>query len=186
MVGICQCQLHIATFFPWLWGGAPGSYPVNDCCRDNTSVQRSSRLGNDTVDVAIADVDDRWATARGVGTEGDLCCASSLSLSLFLTTPSFANSWGIDRSDAWWNPNESGWGVMMSQQQNSIFIATFLYGPDGKATWFTGLLAYNGSTYEGDLTASTGPSHLGMILPRFDVQQTHAACRCFSNAAGDR
>ncbi|MGI8894662.1 MAG: hypothetical protein ACR2HE_03245 [Casimicrobiaceae bacterium] len=98
-------------------------------------------------------------------------------LALAATTPASANSWGNDRSDAWWNPNESGWGVMMSQQQDSIFVAMFLYGADGKATWFTGLLDYNGSNYEGQLSASTGPSHLGSFNPNAVSRRTVGTAR---------
>ena len=37
------------------------------------------------------------------------------------------------------------------------------------------------------MEARTLPWNKGKLtLPRFDVQQTHAACKCFSNAAGDR
>ncbi len=49
---------------------------------------------------------------------------------------------------------------MMVQHQDAIFIATFLYGPDGKDTGFNGLLIYNRSSYEGQLVESGGPSHL--------------------------
>ena len=76
-----------------------------------------------------------------------------------------ANSWGNDRSDLWWNPAESGWGVMMVQHQDSIFIATFLYGADGKGTWFNGLLVYDGFDYVGQLIQTEGPSHLGPFNP---------------------
>ena len=83
------------------------------------------------------------------------------------SSPAMANSWGVDRSDGWWNANESGWGVMLAQQQDGIFIAMFVYAPNGQPTWFTGLLAYdyNDFYYGGTLFESTGPSHLGPFNP---------------------
>jgi hypothetical protein len=88
-------------------------------------------------------------------------------LAMWVLAPNYclANSWGLDRSDAWWNPNESGWGVMMSQQQESIFVAMFLYGTNSQPHWYTGLLAYTGAVYRGDIAESTGPSHLGAFNP---------------------
>ena len=78
-----------------------------------------------------------------------------------IACPVAANSWGNDRSDAWVTPGESGWGAMLSQQQDTIFMALFLYGADRKPTWFSSTLVYNGSTYDGQLYETNGPSHLG-------------------------
>ncbi|HVE50175.1 MAG TPA: hypothetical protein VNG69_11220 [Casimicrobiaceae bacterium] len=92
-----------------------------------------------------------------------------------------ANSWGLDRSDIWWNPNESGWGVMMVQQQESIFIAMFLYGADTKPHWYTGLLSYNGSIYQGDIGESTGPNHTGAFNPNTVARRTVGTARLTPN-----
>lgn len=76
-----------------------------------------------------------------------------------------ANSWGNDRSDTWWNPSESGWGVLMTQQQDIIFLSFYIYGQDRKPTWLGGALKYDGSGYQGDLIESNGPNHLGPFDP---------------------
>lgn len=37
--------------------------------------------------------------------------------------------------DLWWNPNESGWGINISQQGDVMFATWFIYGPNGQPTW---------------------------------------------------
>lgn len=41
-----------------------------------------------------------------------------------------------DVTDLWWNPSESGWGVNLMQQSNKVFATFFLYGADGRASWY--------------------------------------------------
>jgi hypothetical protein len=43
---------------------------------------------------------------------------------------------GTDYTDLWWNPQESGWGMNVVQQGETAFITLFVYGPDGKPTWY--------------------------------------------------
>lgn len=43
---------------------------------------------------------------------------------------------GTDYTDLWWNPQESGWGVNVVQQGETAFITLFVYGPDGRPTWY--------------------------------------------------
>jgi YVTN family beta-propeller protein len=42
-----------------------------------------------------------------------------------------------DYSDLWWNPNESGWGVALTQQYNTIFATWYAYDDKGKAIFYT-------------------------------------------------
>lgn len=62
-------------------------------------------------------------------------------------------------SDLWWNPNESGWGVNIIQQSDILFLTLFVYGTDGRPTWYVGpaTAATSGSTFSGPLFATTGP-----------------------------
>ena len=69
------------------------------------------------------------------------------------TLPAFAT----DYSDMWYLPAESGWGVNLTQNENVIFITFFLYGTDGKPTWYVAI-AYedaNGN-FSGTLYSTTG------------------------------
>ncbi|CAN5165613.1 hypothetical protein BH11PSE11_BH11PSE11_18100 [soil metagenome] len=41
-----------------------------------------------------------------------------------------------DYSDLWWNPNESGWGVTLSQQYGVMFAAIFSFDAIGNPVWY--------------------------------------------------
>lgn len=42
----------------------------------------------------------------------------------------------VDYTDLWWNPNESGWGVSLTQQYGMIFAAWYTYDATGKTIWY--------------------------------------------------
>ncbi len=42
----------------------------------------------------------------------------------------------VDYTDLWWNPNESGWGVSLTQQFGMIFAAWYTYDATGKPVWY--------------------------------------------------
>lgn len=46
------------------------------------------------------------------------------------------NTWGTDMSDLWWNPDESGWGINIAHQRDTIFATIFVYGADNRARWY--------------------------------------------------
>ena len=61
--------------------------------------------------------------------------------------------------DLWWNPNESGWGMNVTQQGSIAFATLFDYDSTGHATWWvmsdgeqTGA-----GTFTGQLYSTTGP-----------------------------
>lgn len=66
-------------------------------------------------------------------------------------------------SDQWWIPAESGWGASVLQQADVLFIDLFVYGNDGKATWFTAAATFQASSpaghvvFTGDLYLTNGP-----------------------------
>jgi hypothetical protein len=69
-----------------------------------------------------------------------------------------------DASDLWWDPDESGWGVNMVMQYDTIFATFFIYGPDGKARWYSasdmkssGAPADVPQHFSGRLYETTGP-----------------------------
>ena len=68
------------------------------------------------------------------------------------TTPSV-----VDYTDLWWNPNESGWGIALSQQYSMIFAAWYTYDATGKAIWYVASSCpVVGSGCTGDLYQVTG------------------------------
>jgi len=67
-------------------------------------------------------------------------------------------------SDLWWNPQESGWGMNIVQQGYTAFATLFVYGPDGKPTWYVAsnlqVFAEDASgnpAFRGALYKTTGP-----------------------------
>jgi hypothetical protein len=75
-------------------------------------------------------------------------------------------------TDLWWNPQESGWGLNLVQQLDSAFLTMFVYGADGKPTWYSAsdlrivVIASNGlPIFGGSLYRTTGPFHAGPFDP---------------------
>lgn len=62
--------------------------------------------------------------------------------------------------DLWWNPNESGWGINISQQGDVMFATWFIYGAGNQATWIFLSRAVRsgatGNTFSGDIFQATG------------------------------
>ena len=50
-----------------------------------------------------------------------------------ITLPSIAHA--NNYQDLWWNPDESGWGINISQQGDVMFATWFIYGPNSQPTW---------------------------------------------------
>lgn len=60
-------------------------------------------------------------------------------------------------TDVYFVPTESGWGVFVVQTNTFQFLAFFIYGPDGKPTWYTADLNADGAgNFTGGLYATTG------------------------------
>jgi lysyl endopeptidase len=63
-------------------------------------------------------------------------------------------------TDLWWNASESGWGLNVNHQGNTIFATLFTYDTHGAPLWLAmsnGVRQADGS-YEGALYRSTGPA----------------------------
>lgn len=85
--------------------------------------------------------------------------AAVAALVLGLCRPAAATTYSTDYSDLWWNPNESGWGINVIQQYDTIFATLFVYGTDNSPRWYvassltptgapTGITAFTGSLYQ--------------------------------------
>ena len=62
-----------------------------------------------------------------------------------------------DYTDIWYDPPESGWGVNVVQSDNFLFMTFFLYGQDGKPTWYVGQVTQDASgNFNGALYSFTG------------------------------
>jgi len=62
----------------------------------------------------------------------------------------------------WWNPVEPGTGFLIEIQDNFLFLAGYLYAPDGRPMWYTAQGTMNGNArYVGVLTSFSGGQCLG-------------------------
>ena len=72
------------------------------------------------------------------------------------TTSSRASSTNVQ--DLWWNPAESGWGINVTHQGNTLFATLFTYDAAGRGLWLVmsaGQRQGDGS-YSGDLYRTAG------------------------------
>src|ERR1700730_5456948 len=67
----------------------------------------------------------------------------------------------VDYTDIWYIPAEAGWGVNVVQSNTFLFITFFIYGADGKPTWFTGQVTQDSSrNFNGTLYSTTGTYYI--------------------------
>jgi alpha-tubulin suppressor-like RCC1 family protein len=79
---------------------------------------------------------------------------------------------GVDYTDLWWNPNESGWGIAVSQQANVMFLTWFVYDAGGEPVWYVAsACAVSGNGCSGPLYRTTGPA----FGPSFDPTSVHVS-----------
>lgn len=75
-----------------------------------------------------------------------------------LCLPASATSFGTNYTDIWFNPSESGWGVNLIQQHDTIFATLFVYGTAGQPHWFVASdLRGSQNSFSGTLYQTTGP-----------------------------
>lgn len=75
-----------------------------------------------------------------------------------LYAPPGAATKTTDQSDLWWVHTESGWGIQLVQNNNTIFATLFVYEPDGQPTWYSATLTFQGSfNWSGTLYKTMGP-----------------------------
>ena len=96
------------------------------------------------------------------------CFGTMMALAFLLVSP-MAGSTGFTvyttispMTGLWWNQNESGWGVGITQQFGVIFATLYTFDFEGRPTWYVAsncVVAADGCT--GDLYTVTG----GAALP---------------------
>jgi hypothetical protein len=78
----------------------------------------------------------------------------------------------VDYTDLWWNPGESGWGMVVTQQYGVIFLAWYVYDASGNPVWYVAPdCMLSGSSCGGTLYATTGPP----LGPTFDPNTVKAS-----------
>jgi hypothetical protein len=85
----------------------------------------------------------------------------ALSFTLCVALPARS---ATDYTDIWWaiGGSESGWGVNLAQNANTIFATFFIYNTSGRPVWYTALLSRtSGETFVGNMVASSGGAWFG-------------------------
>lgn len=87
---------------------------------------------------------------------------------------SAAANWGIDRTDLWWNPAESGWGLTLAQHGNNVFGAWFTYAQSGRPLFIVmpGVQAQSADAFTGTLYTTTGPAYNAATFDPAQVRVT--------------
>jgi len=78
-------------------------------------------------------------------------------------------------SGIWWNPNESGTGVVIEVQDNFMVVAAFVGDAQGKATWYTaGAFLTGNARFDGSLDLTVGSQCPGCNYAGFPTVQAGA------------
>jgi lysyl endopeptidase len=89
--------------------------------------------------------------------------------------------------DLWWNPAESGWGINLTHQGNTIFATLFTYGSgSGNANAGLWLVMSAGTrqsdgSYQGELYRTSGPAFNAQPFPAPTVTRVGTMRIVFSN-----
>lgn len=88
-------------------------------------------------------------------------------LTIATVLPAQAATSTTDASDLWWNPNESGWGVNIVHQADTLFATLFVYEPSRDPTWYvaSAMTLDEGGTFSGPLYRTRGPWFGGAFDP---------------------
>lgn len=78
-----------------------------------------------------------------------------------LTLPAAASTLTPHYTDLWYLPTESGWGVNIIQQYDTMFVTIFVYGADNQPHWFVGpavrTVGASQTQFAGPLYQTVGP-----------------------------
>lgn len=93
-----------------------------------------------------------------------LCRLAAITVACGLATSAAATSFSTDFTDLWWSGQaESGWGVNVIHQGDTLFATFFIYGPDNAARWYVapangpGVFSGSSVAFTGKLYQTTGP-----------------------------
>jgi hypothetical protein len=96
----------------------------------------------------------------------------------------------INYQDIWWaSPpgSESGWGINLAHQGDTIFASWFTYDTDGKAMWFVVSAVKSApGVYGGRLFTGTGPPYSAATFAADKVKPLDVGAASFTFADGNR
>jgi hypothetical protein len=85
--------------------------------------------------------------------------------------------------DLWWNSNESGWGLNIVHQGNTIFATIFTYSDSGRDMWFvaSNVARQADGSFAGDLFDTTGPAFNAVPWKAIEVARVGNITLAFSD-----
>lgn len=100
-------------------------------------------------------------------------------LALLASLHVLAASAATDYTDTWWSAggNEAGWGINLTQQGNFVYGTFYVYGQDGKATWFSAQMLRDGigERFTGGLYRITGTWYAAPTWQGYQIAQAGTA-----------
>lgn len=113
--------------------------------------------GNATFDFAPSDLPA--GQARFTYTVGDVSGSKAIQRQPF---GNGQPNWGLDLTDQWWNPAQSGWGLSLNQHGDTTFGVLYTYDETGQPTFFAmSDLKYHDSTLLTGRVYATQGSYFG-------------------------
>lgn len=99
---------------------------------------------------------DGMAIARTVSELGSRVVLASMTDGIYVLDKASAST---NYTALWWNPAESGWGINLNHQANTIFATLFTYANDGNALWLvaSNLAQQADGSFSGILYRTSGP-----------------------------
>jgi len=101
--------------------------------------------------------------------------AAALVIAAAFALPAAATTYSTDYTDLWFNPNESGWGLNLIQQGQTMFGTLFVYGVGNVPQWFVAddiePVGTSQTLFTGQLFQTSGP-YFG--AGSFDPSAVHA------------
>jgi len=87
--------------------------------------------------------------------------AAALLAAAAFALPARATTYSTDYTDLWYNPNESGWGLNLIQQGQTMFGTLFVYGVGNVPQWFVASdiepVGTSTTQFTGQLYQTSGP-----------------------------
>ena len=124
---------------------------------------RANATANGNLQVTFQDANNASMSYTGVAGQ---------SRTVAITRQPLANGTppGINYTDIWWGgASQSGWGLAITQQASTVFLAWYVYDDSGKPTWYVATCSMSGTSCGGSLLRTTGPAW----GPTFDSSQVH-------------
>jgi len=126
--------------------------------------------------------------AIGARVRGAARIIAAFVLSALIVSNAVAQNLGTIFTDDWWNPDESGWGLVVMHQQDFIFATFFVYRSDRSPYWVTahlqkvgtGGLATAPQVFTGPVYETSGPGFGGAFDPNL-VGQVQVGTATFSS-----